>query len=110
VYAASLAAIAFNDYSKSADAYASISFITAKQNADGGFHDESRGSATSNALDTAWAAIALQQVLPSPESGASLPAVALFGIVAGIIALAVIVGILVYLVQRNKTQTRLKSL
>jgi hypothetical protein len=110
VYAASLAAIAFNDYSRSADAYASISFIMARQNADGGFHDESRASAASNALDTAWAAIALEEVPPSPESGASLSTVALFGIVAGIIALAVIVGAVVYLVQRNKTQTRLKSL
>ena len=109
VYAASLAAIAFNDYSKSADAYAAISFIVAKQNADGGFHDESRGSAEANALDTAWAAIALEQVPAGPESGASLPAVAMFGIVAGI-ALAVIVGVVVYLVHRNKTQTQTKSL
>ena len=110
VYAASLAAIAFNDFSRSADAYASTTFIIAKQSADGGFHDESRGSVVSNALDTGWAAIALQQVTPSPESGASLPAVALFGIVAGIIALAVIVGIVVYLVRRNKTQTQVASL
>ena len=110
VYAASLAAIAFNDYSKSADAYASTTFIIAKQSADGGFHDESRGSVVSNALDTAWAAIALQQVTPAPESGAPLPTVALFGIIAGIVGLAVIVRVVVYLVQRNKTQTQVKSL
>jgi prenyltransferase beta subunit len=110
VYAASMAAIAFNDYSRSTDAYASISFIVAKQSADGGFHDQSRGSAASNALDTAWAAIALQQVSHGPESGASLPTVALFGIIVGIIALALIVGIVVYLVRRNKTQTQVKSL
>jgi hypothetical protein len=110
VYAASLAAIAFNDYGRSADAYASISFIVAKQSADGGFHDELRDSASSNALDTGWAAIALQRVPSGPESNATLPEVALFGIFAGIVALAVVVGVVVYLVQRNKTQTQIKSL
>jgi len=105
VYAASLAAIAFNDYGRNPDALASISFIIAKQNADGGFRDESRGSTGSNALDTAWAAIALQLVPPGPEFGAYLPQLVIFGTIAGIAALAVIVGVVVYFVRRNKTQT-----
>jgi prenyltransferase/squalene oxidase-like repeat protein len=110
VYAASLAAIAFNDYGRIADALASTAFIITKQNADGGFRDEARGSTGSNALDTAWAAIALQLVPPSPELGAFLPHLVTFGIIAGIVALVAIVWVVVYLVQRNKTQTRVKSL
>jgi hypothetical protein len=110
VYAASLAAIAFNNYGKSAEALASTAFIMTKQSVDGGFHDESRGSRVSNALDTAWAAVALQLVPSSPEFGASLPRLVIFGLVAGIVALAIIVGTVVYLVRRNKTQTQVKSL
>src|SRR5207247_10437185 len=45
VYAASLAAIAFNDHGSDHDALASIPFIIATDNGDGGFHHESRGSA-----------------------------------------------------------------
>jgi len=107
VYAASLAAIAFNDYGRNHDALASISFIITKQNADGGFRDESRGSTGSNALDTAWAGIALHLVPPGPEFGAYLPQLVIFGTIAGIAALAVIVGVVVYFVRRNKTQTPL---
>ncbi len=107
VYAASLAAIAFTDYGRNHDALASIPFIIAMQNADGGFHDESRGSTGSNALDTAWAAIALHLVPPGPEFGAYLPQLVIFGTIAGIAALAVIVGVVVYFVRRNKTQTPL---
>ena len=110
VYAASLAAIAFNDYGRSNDAYASIAFIMAKQSADGGFHDASSGSTASNALATAWAAIALQQVPAGPEPNAPLPVVAIFGIIASIVGVAVIVGLVVYLVRRNKTQTQVESL
>ena len=105
VYAASLAAIAFNDYGRNHDALASIPFVITKQNADGGFHDESRGSTGSNALDTAWAAIALQLVPPGPEFGAYLPQLVIFGTIAGIAALAVIVGVVVYFVRRNKTDS-----
>ncbi|HVH15132.1 MAG TPA: prenyltransferase/squalene oxidase repeat-containing protein [Candidatus Angelobacter sp.] len=110
VYASSLAAIAFNDYGRTSDAVSSTSFIVTKQNADGGFHDEARGSTGSNALDTAWAAIALQLVAPAPEPTAFLPQLITFGIIAGIVALAVIVGVVVYLVRRNKTQTQVKNL
>jgi Prenyltransferase and squalene oxidase repeat len=110
VYASSLAAIAFNDYGRTADALSSTSFIITKQNADGGFHDEARGSKGSNALDTAWVASALQLVPPAPEPSAFLPRLAMYGTIAGLVALAVVVGVVVYLVRRNKTQTLVKSL
>jgi hypothetical protein len=110
VYAASLAGIAFNDYGRTADALASTAFIMTKQNADGGFHDQARGSTASNALDTAWAAIALQLVSPGPEPSAFLPQLVILGTIAGIVSLVVIVGVVVYLVRRNKTQTQSMSL
>jgi len=110
VYSASLAAIAFYTLGRTAYAYDAIAFILSHQNSDGGFRDSTRSSPGSNALDTAWASIALEQVAPGRAFSSFLPEVVIFGIIAGIVALAVIVGVVVYLVHRNKTQTQAKSL
>ncbi len=62
VYAAALSALAFKAFSRPADATKAIAFILSQQNPDGGFRDTSRSSTGSNALDTGWAATALQLV------------------------------------------------
>src|SRR6266702_3340835 len=87
-----------------------VNYLFTLQNSDGGFRDSTRSSPGSNALDTAWASIALQQVVQGRAFSPFLPEVVIFGIIAGIVALAVLVGIVVYLVRRNKTQTQVKSL
>jgi hypothetical protein len=110
VYSASLSALALYGFGRTGYAYDAIAFILSHQNSDGGFRDSTRSSPGSNALDTAWASIALQQVVPGRAFSSFLPEVLIFGIIAGIVVLAVIVGIVVYLVHRNKTQTQAKSL
>jgi prenyltransferase beta subunit len=110
VYSASLSALAFSAFERNSYAYDAIAFILSHQNSDGGFRDSTRSSSGSNALDTAWASIALEQVVPGRAFSSFLPRILLFGMIAGIIALAVIVGVVVYLVRRNKTQTQVKSL
>lgn len=65
VYAASLSALAFTALSQQEQASAAVQFILSQQNSDGGFSDLSRSSSpNSNALDTAWASIAIQSVPP----------------------------------------------
>ncbi len=68
VFAAALSAIAFKAYGNLTDAQNARGFLVANQNSDGGFADRSRyGWPSSNALDTAWALISLQEV-PIPLS------------------------------------------
>jgi len=110
VYSASLSALTFYAFGKTAYAYDAVAFILSHQASDGGFRDSIRSSPGSNALDTAWASIALQQVVPVRAFSSPLPEVLIVGAIAGIIALAVTVGIVVYVVRRNKTQTQAKSL
>lgn len=72
VFDAALSALAFKIYGDLAYAQNARGFLAANQNSDGGFADRSRSSwPSSNALDAAWAMIALQTV-PSPLSS-SLP-------------------------------------
>jgi PKD repeat protein len=61
VYSAALSALVFKAYSLSYEAVAVMVYILSQQNADGGFSDASRFSSSSNALDTGWAAFALEQ-------------------------------------------------
>jgi len=61
--------LVFADYSYANDAAATDNFILSQQNSDGGFRDIIRSSTGSNALDTGWAAVALQ--LWSPPCCAS---------------------------------------
>jgi prenyltransferase beta subunit len=110
VYSAALSALAFSAFGRNSYAYDAIAFILSHQNSDGGFRDSTRSSPGSNALDTAWASIALEQVVPGRAFSSFLPRILLFGMIAGIIALAAIVGVVVYVVRRNKTQTHGKSL
>lgn len=71
VYAASLSALAFTALSQQEQASAAVQFILSQQNSDGGFSDLSRSSSpNSNALDTAWASIAIQLVPPSESVNA----------------------------------------
>jgi len=88
VYSASLSALAFYAFGRTAYAYDAIAFILSHQNSDGGFRDSTRSSPGSNALDTAWASIALQQVVPGRGFSSFLPEVVIFGIIAGVVALA----------------------
>jgi len=60
VYAASLSAIAFTAFSEPAAATQAADYIASQQNTDGGFRDISRSTTVSEALDTGWAATALQ--------------------------------------------------
>jgi prenyltransferase beta subunit len=74
VYAASLSALAFMALSLPGRASDAVRFILSQQNSDGGFSDIIRSSSNSNALDTAWASIAIQLV--HPAESVNLPPVA----------------------------------
>jgi prenyltransferase beta subunit len=60
VYAAALSLLVFSEFSAAGEATIADNFILLQQNSDGGFRDIIRGSTGSNALDTGWAATALQ--------------------------------------------------
>ncbi len=60
VYAASLSTLAFITFFRPKDASKALAYVLSQQNSDGGFRDTSRLGAGSNALDTGWAAVALQ--------------------------------------------------
>ncbi|HZY94044.1 MAG TPA: prenyltransferase/squalene oxidase repeat-containing protein [Candidatus Bathyarchaeia archaeon] len=94
VYAASLSVLAFKAYDRASDLSLAASFLRSQQNqTDGGFHDVARiYSKGSNALDTGWAAVALQQAsqVQGPEQAPALPGswllVAIVGIIIGVSA------------------------
>jgi PKD repeat protein len=61
VYAASIVALALKAYDEPANVVTAVAYVLSQQNADGGFSDISRSShPQSNALDTGWAATALE--------------------------------------------------
>ena len=60
VYAAALSLLVFTEFSDASAATTADTFILQQQNADGGFRDIIRSSSGSTALDTGWAAVALQ--------------------------------------------------
>lgn len=60
VYAAALSLLVFSEFANQGEVTTADNFILQQQNADGGFRDIIRGSTGSNALDTGWAAAALQ--------------------------------------------------
>ncbi len=103
VFAAALSALAFTAFGWTSDASNAISFIISNQNADGGFRDEIRTSEGSNALDTGWAAIALQLVQtepvptgPSRGSPRLNPLVIAEVVASVVVPVAVILGLAVY--------------
>jgi|SRR6266571_35572 len=70
VYAAAIADLAFKAYDQPDDAINSTLFILSQQNCDGGFSDTSRSTyPQSNALDTGWAATALETPFPGDNRG-----------------------------------------
>jgi prenyltransferase beta subunit len=97
VYGAALSALAFQAYSRSVQALASVAFIMTQQNSDGSFLDAARGS-SQKTLDTGWVTVALEQVQPGPLFGTSLPRILLVGVIV-VIGVVAVVGVLVaYLV------------
>ncbi len=60
IYAASLSILSFLQYDQPREAASALAYLRAQQNSDGGFADIIRSTPASNALDTGWAAVALQ--------------------------------------------------
>jgi prenyltransferase beta subunit len=60
VYAAALSLLVFSVFGNESESTVADNFILQQQNADGGFRDIIRSSVGSNALDTGWAAVAMQ--------------------------------------------------
>jgi PKD repeat protein len=60
VYSAAISALALKAYDEPANVVTAVTYILSQQNTDGGFSDRSRSSPESNALDTGWAATALE--------------------------------------------------
>jgi PKD repeat protein len=72
VYSAALSTIAFKAYDQPDQEITATVYVLSQQNSDGGFSDSTRSSyPQSNALDTGWAAIALET--RSSEEGPSSP-------------------------------------
>ncbi len=63
VYDAALSVIAFLECYHPREAASALAYLSNQQNKDGGFFDASRSSPSSNALDTGWAAVALQYAI-----------------------------------------------
>jgi prenyltransferase beta subunit len=109
VYAASLSALAFNAFGRVAQAAASVAFIESNLNSDGGFGDIIRAhQGSSNALDTAWAGIALQMVHPGPLFSSFLAPLVFVGaiVLLGVVAVVGVVAVYVLLKRRAGRQVR----
>jgi len=81
LYDAALASLAFLQYYHPHEALSALTYLKSQQNSDGGFSDGSRSSLTSNALDTGWAAVALQyaaQENVNPQGPVNQPPKAIF--------------------------------
>jgi hypothetical protein len=108
VYAASLAALAFETFGRTAELNSAQTFIRSQQNqTDGGFYDVVRFSKRSNALDTGWAAVALRQTSQSqgPEQSLSLPGSWLIATILGVALVAALV--VIRFVRRSKIRKTL---
>jgi hypothetical protein len=102
VYAASLSALALATFGRMSQANDAVAFILSQQDSDGGFRDIGRGSSGSNALDTGWAAIALEQVQPGPLLSSFLTPVLLVGLIVAVGGLALVGVLVIYLVMRRR--------
>jgi len=103
VYAASLSALAFNAFGRAAQAAAAVAFIESDLNSDGGFGDIIRAhQGSSNALDTSWAAIALQVVQPGPLFSSFLSPIVFVGIIVAVGVVAVVGVVVVYLLVKRR--------
>ncbi len=115
VYAAAIAALVFTKFGMSNEASKAVAFIVSSQNSDGGFRDSVRFSENSNALDTGWAAVALQlaqpESLPTGQPGA-LPNMLVpitETIVAAAVSVAIVLGIFLYYRRRRRSPIALLS-
>jgi hypothetical protein len=107
LYAASLSALAFNAFGRAAQAASAVAFISSNQNSDGGFGDIIRAhQGSSNALDTAWAAIALQLVQPGPLFSSFLSPIIFVVMIVAVGAVAVAAVVVIYLVVRWRASKR----
>jgi len=107
VYGASLSALALATFGRASQANGATAFIISQQNSDGGFRDIGRGSSGSNALDTGWAAIALEQVRPGPLFSSLLSPIVFVGIIVAVGVVAVVGVVVVFLLvsRRASKQT-----
>jgi PKD repeat protein len=81
VYSAAMSALAFKAYDQPDNAISAVVYILSQQNSDSGFSDYSRSTyPESNALDTGWAAIALetQSTEEGPPNPINSPPIATF--------------------------------
>lgn len=99
VYSASLTALALNALGRGGDASKPIAFILSHQNPDGGFRDSIRLSRASNALDTGWAAIALQLVQIKSLSPDPL---VVAGLIASVAAPVGVLGVTAYYFRKRR--------
>ena len=102
VYAASLSALALATFGRAAQANDATNFIKSQENSDGGFRDIGRGSSGSNALDTGWAAIALEQVQLGPMFSPFLSPLVFVGVIILVGVVAVVGVIAVYVLVRRR--------
>ncbi len=113
VYDASFAAIALDEFNQTADANHALGFVVSQQRVDGGFRDNSRTSSGSNALDTGWAAIALESVKPVSQPASALPSrlpFRLFLVIAAVVILAgALLGLGVVSVRNRRNQRPLPA-
>ena len=109
MYAAALSALAFNAFGRAVQANAAIAFLLLQQNPDGGFHDIGRLSSGSNALDTGWAAIALQQVQPGPLFTSFLNPVLFVGLIIAVGVVAAVGVVVVYLLMKRRARLPMAS-
>jgi hypothetical protein len=86
-----------------------VAFILLQQDSDGGFRDTGRGSSGSNALDTGWAAIALEEVQPGPLFSPPLAPILFVGIIVVVGVAAVIVVVVVYLLVRRQASRKIMT-
>ena len=107
VYGASLSALALATFGRGSQANDAVAFIISEQDSDGGFRDIGRGSSGSNALDTGWAAIALEQVQPGPLFSSFLSPLVFVGaiILVGVVVVAGVVAVYVLLRRRVAKST-----
>ncbi len=102
VYGASLSALALATFGRLSQADDAVSFILSQQDSDGGFRDIGRGSSGSNALDTGWAAIALEEVQSGPLFSPPLARVPFVRIIVAVGVVAGVAVIIVYLAVRRR--------
>jgi hypothetical protein len=102
VYAASLSALALATFGRLSQADDAVTFILSQQNSDGGFRDIGRGSSGSNALDTGWAAIALEEVQTGPLFSSPLARIPFVRIIVALGVVAAVAVIIVYLAVRRR--------